>query len=208
MTGPAEDAAGPKDASGPRRPSLRWLLAALGLYVSLLGLLRYGEFLLVEVFGPNPCCIGETISGTRLASLFWLGLCLLAAFLGRSFTICFLFPEIAWPGALWRAFKGLWVIVAVGTFLIADITPALWGVTEAIYFDVFLLTIVALISGPAQAYLGSLATLRPGLQMLWRHAALSIENGLILFLAMLGVLSFVAACSKLGGLYDLRLACP
>ena len=207
MTGPAEDAAGPKDASGPRRPSFRWLLAALGLYVSLLGLLRYGEFLLVEVFGPNPCCIGETISGTRLASLFWLGLCLLAAFLGRSFTICFLFPEIAWPGALWRALKGLWVIVAAGTLLISGVAPGLWsGEGEAV--DLFLLVIVALISGPAQAYLGSLATLRPGLQMLWRHAALSIENGLLLFLAMLGVLSFVAACSKLGGLYDLRLACP
>lgn len=207
MTGPAEDAAGPKDASGRRRPSVRWLLAALGLYVSLLGLLRYGEFILVEVFGPNPCCIGETISGTRLASLFWLGLCLLAAFLGRSFTICFLFPEIAWSGALWRALKGLWVIVAAGTLLISGVAPGLWS-EEGEAVDLFLLVIVALISGPAQAYLGSLATRRPGLQMLWRHAALSIENGLLLFLAMLGVLSFVAACSKLGGLYDLRLACP
>ena len=207
MSAPAETA-DPRQDPAPPRASFRWLLAAIGLYVSLFGLLRYAEFFLVEVFGPNPCCIGDTISGTRLASLVWLGLCLLIAFLGRSFTICLLFPEIAWPGALWRAFKGLWVIVAVGTFLIADIAPGLWGVTEGLYIDVLLLIVVALISGPAQAYLGGLATLRPGLQMLWRHAALSIENGIVLFLAILGVLSFVAACSRVGGLYDLRLACP
>ncbi len=207
MNGPADAAAGLQDAPGPRRAAFRWLLAAFGLYVSLLGLLRYGEFFLVEVFGPNPCCIGEAISGTRLASLFWLGLCLLAAFIGRSFTICFLFPEIAWSGALWRAFKGLWVIVAAGTLLISGVAPGLWsGEGEAV--DVFLLGIVALISGPAQAYLGSLAILRPGLQMLWRLAVLSVENAIVFLLAMLGVLSFVAACSKLGGLYDLRLACP
>ena len=71
-----------------------------------------------------------------------------------------------------------------------------------------MLILVALISGPAQAYLGGLATLRPGGHMLWRHAALSVENGIILLLALLGVLSFVAACSNLGGLSDLRLACP
>lgn len=206
MTAPA-GTADPKQLPAPPRASFRWLLAALGLYVSLFALLRYAGFLLVEVFGPNPCCIGETISGTRLASLFWLGLCLLVAFVGRSFAICFLFPEIAWPGALWRAFKGLWVIVAAGTLLISGVVPGLWsGAGEGV--DVFLLVLTALISGPAQAYLGGLATLRPGLQMLWRHAVLSIENGIALFLAMLGVLSFVAACSKLGGLYDLRLACP
>ncbi|MDJ0942111.1 MAG: hypothetical protein QNJ30_01505 [Kiloniellales bacterium] len=206
MSAPAETA-DPKQRPAAPRASLRWLFAALGLYVSLLALLRYGEFLLVEVFGPNPCCIGETISGTRLASLTWLGLCLLAAFLGRSFTICLLFPEIAWPSALWRAFKGLWVIVAAGTLLISGLAPGLWNGEEQA-FDGFLLVLTALISGPAQAYLGGLALLRPGLQMLWRHAALAIENGVVLLLASLGVLSFVAACSKLGGLYDLRLACP
>ena len=99
------------------------------------------------------------------------------------------------------------MIVAAGTLLISGVAPGLWsGEGEGV--DVVLLVLTALISGPAQAYLGGLATLRPGLQMLWRHAALSIENGIVLFLAMLGVLSFVAACSKLGGLYDLRLACP
>ncbi len=202
-TGPA----GQGQAPTLPRASFRWLLAALGLYASLLGLLRYGEFFLVEVFGPNPCCIGETISGTRLASLSWLGLCLGVAFLGRSFTIGLLFPEITWPGALWRAFKGLWVIVVAGTLLISGVAPGLWsGEDQAV--DVFLLVLTALISGPAQAYLGGLATFRPGLQMLWRHAALSVENGIVFLLALLGVLSFVAACSKLGGLYDLRLACP
>ncbi len=197
---------GPVPASP--RASFRFLLAALGLYASLLGLLRYGEFFLVEVFGPNPCCIGDTISGTRLASLSWLGLCLLAAFLGRSFTICFLFPEISWPSALWRAFKGLWVMVAAGTLLISDVAPGLWSEAHRVYLDVFMLILVALISGPAQAYLGGLATLRPGRHMLWRHVVLSVENGIVFLLALLGVLSFVAACSKLGGLYDLRLACP
>ena len=208
MSASAETSGQKQDPAPPRAPfRFRWLLAAFGLYVSLFGFLRYAEFFLVEVFGPNPCCIGEAISGTRLASLSWLGLCLLAAFFGRSFTICFLFPEIAWPAALWRAFTGLWVIVAVGTLLISGVAPGLWsGEDQAV--DVFLLMVVALISGPAQAYLGGLATRRSGLQMLWRHAVLSIENGIVLFLASLGVLSFVAACSKLGGLYELRLACP
>jgi len=207
LSAPAETA-GQKQDPAPPRASLRLLLAALGLYASLLGLLRYGEFFLVEVFGPNPCCIGETISGTRLASLSWLGLCLFVAFLGRSFTIGFLFPEITWPGALWRAFKGLWVMVVAGTLLISDVAPGLWSEAHKVYLDSFMLILVALISGPAQAYLGGLATLRPGRHMLWRHAALSVENGIVFLLALLGVLSFVAACSKLGGLYELRLACP
>ncbi len=207
MSAPA-GSAGRKPDSAPPRTSFRLLLAALGLYACLLGLLSYGEFFLVEVFGPNPCCIGETISGTRLASLYWLGLCLLAAFLGRSFTICFLFPEITWPSGLWRAFKGLWVMMVAGTLLISDVAPGLWSDAHKVDLDVLMLILVALISGPAQAYLGGLATRRPGRHMLWRHVALSVENGIVFLLALLGVLSFVAACSKLGGLYDLRLACP
>ena len=198
MSRPAETV-GPQDASGPQRGSFRWLLAALGLYVGLFGLLRAAEFLPHEGLGPAPCGAGEALGGSRLAGLLWVGLCLLVAFLGRSFTICFLFSEVAWPGALWRAFKGIWVVVAAGTFLIASMAPGLWGVTEGHHIDVFLLVLVALISGPAQAYLGGLATLRPGLQMLWRHAALSTETGIILLIAILGVLSFAAVCSTLGG---------
>lgn len=182
----------------------RWFFAALGVYAGATLVFLYAEPLLVRVFGPNPCCQTEGLGTMRIAALAWLGLCALAACFGRCFLLRALLPMEGWGSALLGTLKGVWLFFVFGVmFFLAAYQMDRFGLG-------FLLTIVllALVVAVLQAQSTRVTPPHSTAPGFWRHSLLAVENIYLFLLALSGVFSVVLACSTLGGLHDLRLACP
>ena len=115
-----------------------------------------------------------------------------------------LLPLESWGAAVLGTLKGVWLFIVFGImFFLAAYQMERFGFG-------FLLTIVllALVVSVLQAQSTRVTPPDSPATRFWRHALLAVENIYLFLLALSGVFSVILACSKLGGLHDLRLACP
>ena len=140
----------------------------------------------------------------RIGALSWLGLCVLTAVFARCFLLRFLLPRGRWAEAILGSLKGVWLFPVFGMMIFL-------AVHQMDRFGLgFLLTIVlvALVVAVLQAQATRVTAAQSSAPGFWRHALLAVENIYLFLLALSGVFSVILACSKLGGLHDLALACP
>ena len=202
----ATDGAGQSEAPAVVGSAIRyrWVLAALCVYAGATLVFLYIEPLLVRIFGPNPCCPTEGLGTTRIAALAWLGLCALTACVARCFLLRALLPMEGWGAAALGTLKGVWLFFVFGImFFLAAYQMDRFGL-------VFLLTIVllALVVAVLQAQSTQVTPPNSRSHGFWRHSLLAVENIYLFLLGLSGIFSLALACSTLGGLHDLRLACP